>query len=835
MDEEKKLGKNSSEQNNAHKGNNNKTDKDTALTQKTQPRKTLSLKKDLENVSLNTSGGLMARRRKIKTQADVKDVMQAQAENANAINSALEALKKAKEALSKDALKKQEVDSLRQENFLSQKARQEEIEKIHLERLQKEEEEKAKIKQQRLEKQSQAAEVKKPEKSFSQSISTDSESRVAKTQHTFTKERKVGDDETEEKNKKLRLKDREALGARNRITVQDAWLQTQSDYDDLNNEGFRYKKQRKGSAKKKSSVVHDIEISNDINIIDLAHKIGIKSGEVLKILNKLGTETKNLHQILDPETAVLIVEELGHKARFVPSTSIEDEIMIADDATKLETRSPVVSVMGHVDHGKTSLLDALRNTNFADGESGGITQHISAYRLHAKNGDITFLDTPGHAAFASMRARGANLTDIVLLVVAADDGVMEQTIEAINHAKEANTPIIVVINKIDKPQIDIARLKSELTQHEVYTEDMGGSTIVVEVSAKNKIGLDSLVEAILLQASIMDLKAQVDRKAQCRVVESHMDKGLGAIATLIVETGTLHVGEYFVSGQVYGRVRGIISDRDESLKQACPAQPVLVFGFNGLPNAGDDFIIVSSEQVARSVAEYRHNLAHKNIDKAHVSAKDLEDLFNKTQKKTLDIIVKADTDGSAEALVESLKAINHDEVGVNIVQCGVGYITESDVMLAQSIDSLIIGFNVKALTGANKMAASEETVVITRNIIYELIEDVKERLSLLLEPDITFEEQGRVEVRKVFEISHLGRVAGCYVQDGVVRNDSFLKIERKGKIIFEDKIKTLKKTTDEAKEIKKGFECGILFEKFDGIEQGDIILAYNKIVSQRKL
>ena len=842
----------------------NKSSTKKSATAKGVARKTLSLNKNFDRVKLNSSGmnsqGLMSTRRKAQL-ADSRNASNKvdASESASVISDAIEALKKAKLDSSKDNLRKEEVEQLRQEKILSQKVRQKEIEKIHAQRIHKEKEEKElkekltkELKSRKEKVEENKAKVSKDLSGSYQDGSDSAQGNNAQGNNAqgsvkhggssignkdyFAKDKKGASDNEDEskiKNKKLRLKEKGEQGLRNRLTLQDAWLQTQSDYDDGG--GFRYKKPKKASGKKRSSVVHDIEISNDINVSVLAHKIGIKSDEVLKMLNKLGHETKDLYQILDPETAVLIVEELGHKARFVASTSIEDKIIINDDKEQQVLRAPVVSVMGHVDHGKTSLLDALRNTDFAADESGGITQHISAYQLHTDNGNITFLDTPGHAAFASMRARGANLTDIVLLVVAADDGVMEQTIEAISHAKEANSSIIVVINKIDKPNIDIARLKSELLRYDVYTEDMGGEVIAVEVSAKTKQGLDKLIDAILLQASVMNLKAQENRKGKGRIVEYNVSKGRGIEATVIVETGSLNVGDYFVAGKVYGRVRGITSDHGKSLKKAGPSQPVLVFGFNAQPSASDDFIVVDSEQIAREVAEYRNNMLNKNISKASVTSKDLDDLFNNTKKKTLNLIVKADTDGSVEAVSEVIKAIEHDEVAVNVVQAGVGDVTESDVMLAESTSSFIIGFNVKELSTAIKMTDTENVVIFTHKIIYELIEEVKNRLSDMLEPEITFDEQGKVEVRKVFEISHLGRVAGCYVKDGMVRHDSFLKVQRDSKVIFEDTIKTLKRTTDEAKEIKKGLECGILFNKFNDVQEGDILLCYNKVVTKRKI
>ena len=817
------------------------------VTTKNNERKTLTIRRSLSvssssrTMNANLINPSIKRRR-----AKISDNHAAVSENNNvnslteseSVKDALNRLKNEKELSDKKNENDQLLEKERREKIELQKQRKEDVEAIHKERIQNAKLEKERLQQQKAK---ELAEKKSAAESNKKDLSQKFASKVVdsapvKDQNIFAgKNKNKADDEQDDINNKKKRLSLKQKGNKTRITVQDAWTQVKNnDYDDFYGR-FSRKKNNKNKPKKTSNILHTIEISNSINIISLAHKLGIKSSEMLKSLKSKGFDVINAYQILDPETASLAVEELGHKAKLISPTTLEDEIMISDDESQMVTRPPIISIMGHVDHGKTSLLDALRNTNFVDGEEGGITQSISAYRLQMENGDITFLDTPGHAAFSSMRSRGANLTDIALLIVAADDGVKEQTIEAIGHAKLAKIPIIVVINKIDKPGANPSKVKAELMQHEIYTEDMGGETISVEVSAKNKTGLDKLLDAILLQASIMDLKAQSNRSACCKVVETNLVKGHGIVATVIVETGTLKIGDYFVVGKTYGKVRGLISDRGKNLTKASLSQPVIIFGFHSMPQASDSLTVVKNEQIAKNVAEYRNN---RDIDDSKNMISDIVDfdkIMSANKKKELNIIIKADTRGACEAVKESLLAITHDEVAVRITKTEVGDINDSDVLFAESTNSIIAGFNIGISHAARKSIIDQNIEVLNYKIIYELILEIKDKLSSMLEPEIKFENIGELEVRKVFEISKIGRIAGCYVRDGLIKNTSILKIERNSKLIFEDKVKTLKRTTDEAQEIKKGLECGVLFEKFNDIQEGDIIKCFEKKVIKRSL
>ncbi len=573
-------------------------------------------------------------------------------------------------------------------------------------------------------------------------------------------------------------------------------------------------------------ISREIIIPETITVQELANRMAEKAADVIKCFMKMGMFV-TVTQFIDGDSAQLVAEEMGHKARRVSDADVEDSLQEEpENEGAMSPRCPVVTIMGHVDHGKTSLLDALRTTDVVSSEAGGITQHIGAYQVTLKNGKkITFIDTPGHAAFTEMRSRGANVTDIVVLVVAADDGLKDQTIEAIRHAKAANVPIIVAINKIDKPEANPDKVRQALMQHEVFVEELGGDVLCIEVSAKQKKNLDKLEEAILLQAEMMDLKANPHRAAVGVVIESKLEKGRGPIATTLIQKGTLKIGDYFVAGAQFGRVRALVNDQGLSQESAGPSTPIEVLGFNGLPQAGDILTVTSDESKAREIAEYRERKirAKKFLDGSDSTK--IENLFAQQAngKKELAVLIKADVNGSAGAINSSLKGLAHDEVGVKIIHMGVGGITETDVALAKSSKALIIGFNVRANTQARDLAKKEGIQIRYYSIIYDVINDVKSLLSGLLSPVVQEVFIGRAEIRRVFKISSLGNIAGCYVTEGVVKRGSKVRLLRNDVVIHEGKLKTLKRIKDEVKEVKSGFECGMAFENYDDIREGDII------------
>jgi len=545
----------------------------------------------------------------------------------------------------------------------------------------------------------------------------------------------------------------------------------------------------------------------------------------------------NAAQSLDADTAELVVTELGHKSiRITDDDLLKDIEDFKDSNESLISRPPVVTIMGHVDHGKTSILDAFRSSNVVAGESGGITQHIGAYQIGENEKKITFIDTPGHAAFSNMRARGAKTTDIIILVVAADDSLKPQTIESISHAKVANVPIIVAINKIDLPNIDPEKVRQDLLNHEVIVEKLSGDVLDVEVSAIKKINLDKLKEAILLQADILNLKANPNRAARGAIIESKLEKGRGSVATVLVQKGTLKVSDIFVSGSEWGKVKALIDDNGKNIKEAIPSMPVEVLGFDSNPLAGDDFIVVESEAVARKIAEYRFKKIQ--IQKNKVIKSNVEEMFqqiNQGKVSSLPIIIKADVQGSAEAIENSVIKLSTSEVEVSVVHKGVGAITESDVALANSSKGFIIGFNVRALPHARDAAKRDGVDMKYYSIIYELIDDVKNLLSGLLKPDISEQITGNVEIREVFNISKIGNVAGCMVKDGLVSRNSKIRLLRDNIVIHTGNLASLKRFKDEVKEVKSGFECGLMLENYSDIKTGDVIETYEEVKTERKL
>ena len=576
-------------------------------------------------------------------------------------------------------------------------------------------------------------------------------------------------------------------------------------------------------------IIRDVVIPEVLTVQELANRMAERSSDVIKALMKMGVMA-TINQTIDADTAELVVGEFGHRLRRVAEADVEVGLGETQDAEgDLLTRAPVVTIMGHVDHGKTSLLDALRETDVAGGEAGGITQHIGAYQVELKTGEkITFLDTPGHEAFTAMRARGAKVTDIVVLVVAADDGIMPQTVEALNHAKAAEVPIIVAINKIDKPEANPERVRQSLLQHGIVVEELGGDTIAVEVSAKKKTGLDKLEETILLQAEVLELKANPKRAAEGAVVEARLDKGRGPVATVLVQRGTLRVGDIVVAGTVWGRVRALHDDRIQDVEEAGPAEPVEILGLSGTPEAGDDFHVVESEARAREISSYRER--QRRTARTAVAARGtLEQMFTKIQAgqaSEMPILVKTDVQGSLEAILASATKIGNDEVKVRIVHGAVGGINESDITLAKASNALIVGFNVRANKQARDMASRDRVEIRYYSIIYNLIDDLKGVLSGMLEPTRKEKFLGNAEILQIFDISKVGKVAGCRVTEGLIKRGAKVRLLRDNVVIHEGTLKTLKHLKDEVREIGSGKECGMAFENYQDIREGDVIEAF---------
>ena len=585
-------------------------------------------------------------------------------------------------------------------------------------------------------------------------------------------------------------------------------------------------------------VVREVEIPESISVADLAKLMAIKGNEVVKVLFNMGAMV-TINQVIDQDTATLVVEEMGHVAKPVESAEMDEKLLADEQQEGGEevARAPVVTIMGHVDHGKTSLLDYIRHTKVAAGEAGGITQHIGAYSVSTDKGRIAFLDTPGHAAFTAMRARGAQATDIVILVVAADDGVMPQTIEAIQHAKAAEVPIVVAINKIDRENADPERVKNELSQYEVIPEEWGGEQQFVNVSAKTGEGIDNLLDAILLQAEVMDLTAVAEGPARGLVIESSLEKGRGAVATLLVQAGTLHQGDMIIAGEEYGRIRNMFNETGASIDEAGPSQPAVVLGLSKTPNAGDDFLVVKNERKAREVAEFRQTKA-RETKLAQQQASKLDDMFSQMKEgelSTVPVIIKSDVHGSAEALRDALTKLSNDEVKVKVLASTVGGITETDVNLAAASDAFIIGFNVRADAAAR--AAIKESGVDVRyySIIYEAIDDVKQAISGLLAPEIREQIVGLAEVKEVFRSPKFGDVAGCLVSEGFVKRSNPIRVLRDNVVIYEGELESLRRFKDDVNEVKSGTECGIGVKDYRDVQVGDQIECYERIEVARTI
>lgn len=585
-------------------------------------------------------------------------------------------------------------------------------------------------------------------------------------------------------------------------------------------------------------VVHEVLVPETITVADLAHKMAVKGVEVVKALMKMGMMV-TINQSIDQDTALIVVEELGHIGK--PAAADDPEAFLDKGAEAVEAealpRPPVVTVMGHVDHGKTSLLDYIRRTKVVQGEAGGITQHIGAYHVETPRGVITFLDTPGHEAFTAMRARGAKATDIVILVVAADDGVMPQTIEAIAHAKAAGVPMVVAVNKIDKEAANPERIRQELTAHEVVPDEWGGDVQFIDVSAKKGLNIDALLEAVLLEAEVLELTAPVDAPAKGIIVEARLDKGRGAVATLLVQSGTLKKGDMLLAGTAFGKIRAMVDENGKSITEAGPSIPVEILGLSDVPNAGEDAMVLADEKKAREIALFRQG-KYRDVRLAKQQAAKLENMFNnmgETQAQSLSVIIKADVQGSYEALAGSLKKLSTDEVKVNVLHSGVGGITESDVNLAIASGAFIIGFNVRADASSRKLAENENVEIRYYNIIYDAIDDVKAAMSGMLSPEEKEQITGTVEIRQVISVSKVGNIAGCMVTDGVVKRDSHARLIRNNVVIHTGELSSLKRYKDDVKEVRMGFECGLMIKGYNEIMEGDQLECFDIVEVARTL
>ena len=657
-------------------------------------------------------------------------------------------------------------------------------------------------------------------------------------------------DESEDK-KKAHLRNKAKAQAPKRqaktIHVNDDFVLEGDDFDGMGGRG------RRGSARKARSklssqhafekptefIAKEITIGETNSVADLAQKMSVKSGEIIKILFNMGVMA-TINQMLDQDTSTLLIEELGHKPKFVSEDAIEEQLaesLSAEVGSEEITRAPVITVMGHVDHGKTSLLDYIRKASVAAGEAGGITQHIGAYHVNTEHGMVSFLDTPGHAAFTAMRSRGAKATDVIVLVVAADDGVKPQTEEAVQHAKAAGVPLVVAINKIDKEGIDPDRVKNELSALEVIPEDWGGDTQFIEVSAITGQGVENLLEAILLQAELLELKAYTDVPGQGVVIESRLDKGRGSVASVLVQNGTLKTGDIVLAGYEYGRVRALVDELGKNVESAGPAIPVEILGLNGVPDAGDEFVVVSDEKKARDVAEFR-KVRLKDSQQAKQQSSMLEGMFagiGRDQKKILNVIIKADVRGSLEAIIGSLQKLGTDEVEVNVIASGVGGISETDAHLATTSRAMVIGFNTRADKSARDILENESLQLRYYNVIYDVIDDTKAMMGGMLEPEIREEIVGIAEVRDVFNSPKFGQIAGSMVIEGTVYRSKPIRVLRDNVVIYEGELESLRRFKDDANEVRNGMECGIGVRNYNDVKVGDKIEVYETTEVARSL
>lgn len=673
--------------------------------------------------------------------------------------------------------------------------------------------------------------------------------RAAKAAAAKRKHQKEQDEEEKKKKKSqhLRNKQKAQQGPKRQaktLHANDDFVLEGDDYDEMGGRGRRGGRKGKrhsqhGFEKPTEFISREIKIGETNPVSELAQKMSIKGAEVIKVLFNMGVMA-TINQVLDQDTATLVVEEMGHKAKFVSEDAIEEQLAetLAAQVGKDEiTRAPVVTVMGHVDHGKTSLLDYIRKASVASGEAGGITQHIGAYHVNTEHGMVSFLDTPGHAAFTAMRSRGAKATDVIVLVVAADDGVKPQTEEAVQHAKAAGVPMVVAINKIDKEGVDPDRVKNELSAMEVIPEDWGGDTQFIEVSAITGQGIEALLEAILLQAELLELKAYTDVPGQGVVIESRLDKGRGSVASVLVQNGTLRAGDTVLAGHEYGRVRALVDENGQQVKSAGPSIPVEILGLNGVPEAGDEFVVVADEKKAREVSEFRQ-VRHKDNLQA-MQQKDLvENMFSgigKDEKSIFNVILKADVRGSLEAIIGSLQKLNTDEVEVNVIASGVGGISETDAHLAATSRAMVIGFNVRADKAAKDIIENENLQLRYYNVIYDVVDDAKVIMSGMLAPEIREEIVGIAEVRDVFNSPKFGQIAGSMVIEGTVYRSKPIRVLRDNVVIYEGELESLRRFKDDANEVRNGMECGIGVRNYNDVRVGDKIEVYEKTEVARSL
>ena len=732
--------------------------------------------------------------------------------------------------------------------------RQEEEEKERLRRQEREQEEKERLARQAAEEAKKAEMVKEIKSAQITAPVVEAEEKSFKTKDKKSKDYDDDEDEEENSSKKFRKasdleKSREDVFEQERKKVMKRSFEPQrrggkvnlhsigSGDDDDDDYGFggprrRFKKKQPKPVQPvqpQEKVIKEVIIPEIITVQELANRMAEKSADVIKKLMSLGVMA-TINQPIDADTAQIVVEELGHKFKRVADSDVEEAIKGAEDTPdQMLPRAPVVTVMGHVDHGKTSLLDALRETNVAAREAGGITQHIGAYQIVTPKGDkITFIDTPGHEAFSEMRARGAKVTDIVVLVVAANDGIMPQTIEAIRHAQAAEVPIVVAINKIDLPGADPMKVKTALLQHGIAVEELGGESLCAEVSAKKRINIDKLLEAILLQAEILDLKANPNRTADGTVIEAKMEKGRGSVATVLVQRGTLKVGDICIAGEEWGRVRAMFNEMGHKVQEAGPATPVEVLGLQGTPAAGDDFTVVADENQAREVTNYRIRKERdaKLVKSAKSAMEQMLDKIKSGEIKHLPVIIKADVQGSIEAIEGTLNKLSNDEVSVQILHSAVGPISESDITLAKASNAFVIGFNVRAIPQARDMARRDGVDIRYYSIIYDVADDVKKGLEGMLSPELKEKILGYAEIRNVFNITGVGKVAGCMVTEGLVKRGAKVRLLRDNVVIHDGNLGQLKRFKEDVKEVKEGYECGMSFENYNDIQVGDFIECY---------
>lgn len=732
--------------------------------------------------------------------------------------------------------------------------RQEEEEKERLRRQEREQEEKERLARQAAEEAKKAEMVKEIKSAQITAPVVEAEEKSFKTKDKKSKDYDDDEDEEENSSKKFRKasdleKSREDVFEQERKKVMKRSFEPQrrggkvnlhsigSGDDDEDDYGFggprrRFKKKQPKPVQPvqpQEKVIKEVIIPEIITVQELANRMAEKSADVIKKLMSLGVMA-TINQPIDADTAQIVVEELGHKFKRVADSDVEEAIKGAEDTPdQMLPRAPVVTVMGHVDHGKTSLLDALRETNVAAREAGGITQHIGAYQIVTPKGDkITFIDTPGHEAFSEMRARGAKVTDIVVLVVAANDGIMPQTIEAIRHAQAAEVPIVVAINKIDLPGADPMKVKTALLQHGIAVEELGGESLCAEVSAKKRINIDKLLEAILLQAEILDLKANPNRTADGTVIEAKMEKGRGSVATVLVQRGTLKVGDICIAGKEWGRVRAMFNEMGHKVQEAGPATPVEVLGLQGTPAAGDDFTVVADENQAREVTNYRIRKERdaKLVKSAKSAMEQMLDKIKSGEIKHLPVIIKADVQGSIEAIEGTLNKLSNDEVSVQILHSAVGPISESDITLAKASNAFVIGFNVRAIPQARDMARRDGVDIRYYSIIYDVADDVKKGLEGMLSPELKEKILGYAEIRNVFNITGVGKVAGCMVTEGLVKRGAKVRLLRDNVVIHDGNLGQLKRFKEDVKEVKEGYECGMSFENYNDIQVGDFIECY---------